>query len=79
VKFEQEKLVIRIVDDGCGFDVKALSRNPENHYGLLGMRERVERIGGTFTLKSAIGQGTDINVEVPRKAIVSMPASETAL
>ena len=79
VKFEQGKLAIRIVDDGCGFDVNALSRKPENHYGLIGMRERVERIGGTFTLKSAIGEGTDITVEVPAKGIVSVPASETAL
>src|ERR1035441_8133083 len=33
--------------------------------GLLGMRERVEMVGGTFCIASAPGEGTTIEVEVP--------------
>jgi ligand-binding sensor domain-containing protein/signal transduction histidine kinase len=79
VEFEAGKCTLRIVDDGCGFDVDILSRAPQNHYGLLGMRERAKRIGGRFTVLSAIGVGTEITVEVPRKATISTPASEITL
>lgn len=65
LSFLRQQLVMRIYDDGCGFDPGTLSRNNENHYGLLGMRERVERLGGKFHLWSAHGQGTRIEVSVP--------------
>jgi len=79
VEFEEEKCTLKIVDDGSGFDVRSLSELPENHYGLLGVRERVERIDGKFNLHSAIGVGTEFTVEVPRKAITPAPASEMTL
>jgi two-component system sensor histidine kinase DegS len=66
------------MDDGSGFDVHVLTHIPENHYGLLGMRERVERIHGRFTLDSTIGKGTRITVEIPRRAMVTT-ASEIAI
>ena len=78
LQFEAEKCTLRIVDDGSGFDLHALSRVAENHYGLLGMRERVERIAGRFTLRSAIGAGTEITMEVPRKAVVT-PVSDITI
>ena len=33
-----------------------------------GMRERVERIGGKFVLHSRVGEGTELTIQVPRKA-----------
>ena len=79
VEFAEEKCTLRIMDDGSGFDVRSLSELPENHYGLLGMQERVERIDGKFHLHSAIGVGTEISIEVPRKAIIPTPVSEMTL
>jgi ligand-binding sensor domain-containing protein/signal transduction histidine kinase len=79
VDFEEEKCTVRIVDDGSGFDLDTLSRLPESHYGLIGMRERVERIDGRFTLRSRAGAGTEIIVEIPRKAGSSTPVLETTL
>ena len=79
VEFAEEKCTLRIMDDGSGFDVRSLSELPENHYGLLGMQERVERIDGKFHLQSAIGVGTEISIEVPRKAIIPTPVSEMRL
>ena len=64
--FEEASCRIRIHDDGSGFDPAMLSRLPENHYGLIGIKERVERIGGKFTLCSEVGGGTDLSIEVPR-------------
>jgi signal transduction histidine kinase len=60
-------------DDGIGFDPKTLPRS-DGHYGLLGMKERVERLRGKFTLESRLGGGTDLTVQVPRKS--ALPASK---
>lgn len=48
-------------DDGVGFDPADL----RGGLGLAGMRERVQRIGGTLEITSAIGKGTQVKVEVP--------------
>lgn len=79
VEFEDQKCSLRISDDGSGFDVHTVSGTNGSHYGLLGMRERVKRIGGKLTLRSTIGVGTHIAVEVPKKAGISTPASEITL
>ena len=57
---------MRIKDDGKAFDVqKVLQVRKGQRLGLLGMRERVEMIGGTFTVESAPGKGTAIVVQIP--------------
>ena len=63
--FEERCCRVKISDDGSGFD-SAAAVQFNGHYGLVGMRERVERIGGTFTLNSRTGTGTDLIVELPR-------------
>ena len=62
--FEPDRLHIRVTDDGCGFD-PSVTANPQEHYGLVGMSERAKQTGGTFTLNSAPGAGTEILVTVP--------------
>jgi ligand-binding sensor domain-containing protein/signal transduction histidine kinase len=79
MQFEEEKCTLQITDDGSGFDMHSLSRLPENHYGLIGMQERVERIDGKFNLQSTIGVGTQITIQIPRKAIDPTPISEMTL
>jgi two-component system sensor histidine kinase DegS len=57
----QEKTVTLIVqDDGAGFDVRANSK--DKHFGLLGMRERVQIINGEMTIKSQPGNGTTVRL-----------------
>lgn len=59
----KQALIVQIQDNGCGFAPrKALA---PGHYGLLGIRERVHLIGGQFSLESAIGQGTCLQVQLP--------------
>jgi signal transduction histidine kinase len=65
--FELEKFALRIHDDGSGFDPQSEAALSEEHYGLIGMQERVKHVGGTFQLKSRPGAGTDLAIEVPRK------------
>lgn len=55
-----------IKDNGKSFDVDQVLRAKRcKRLGLLGMRERVEMVGGTFTVESAAGHGTTIHAQVP--------------
>jgi signal transduction histidine kinase len=60
-------LVIDIEDDGAGFDPHEVATSPDSQrgLGLLGMRERVELLGGTVKIDSAPGRGTHVSVRVP--------------
>jgi signal transduction histidine kinase len=55
-----------IEDNGVGFMPTVLIY--EEHLGLFGMRERVEMLGGRFTIESSPGKGTTVNAEVPSNA-----------
>ncbi len=56
---ENRQLKLQICDNGRGFDTEMLA---DDHFGLKGMRERVEMVGGDFILKSDKGSGTLITV-----------------
>jgi len=58
LKQERDQLQLIVRDDGCGFDPKEF--NDKRHYGLLGMRERAEMIGGHLSVESQAGKGTQI-------------------
>ncbi|NMM08485.1 sensor histidine kinase [Polaromonas sp.] len=62
-KAEDGRLIVEVSDRGTGFNPAAIV--PEGHLGLLGMRERVEILGGSFDLQSTVGQGTTIRVALP--------------
>lgn len=51
-------LNISVRDDGCGFDLRSRPGQTEGHFGLDGIVERVERLGGTFEIESSPGKGT---------------------
>jgi len=50
-------------DNGVGFT--AAANEGSNHYGLKGMKERIEKLGGTLDLQTAPGKGTRIDIEIP--------------
>ncbi|GGT00866.1 hypothetical protein GCM10010206_74310 [Streptomyces cinerochromogenes] len=56
--------VLRVTDDGGGFDPTAV-RRAGRHLGLVSMRDRASGVGGTLTVESAPGKGTTIEMEVP--------------
>ena len=61
-------LVVR--DDGRGFSTEDGLGAPPGHYGLMGMRERTEAIGGTLEVTSEVGLGTTVRLQVmtPKEA-----------
>jgi PAS domain S-box-containing protein len=69
-----DRIVLKIKDDGKSFQAeRVLHAKGGKRLGLLGMRERVEMIGGTFDVESAPGRGTTIQVEIP--AVKVRPAA----
>jgi signal transduction histidine kinase len=57
---------LTITDDGKSFDVKRVLRTKGNgRLGLLGMRERLEMVGGKFSIKSTPGHGTTVTAQIP--------------
>ena len=57
---------MQIKDNGKSFPVqRTLNARKNNRLGLLGMRERVEMVGGRFSVESAAGKGTTIEVQIP--------------
>jgi signal transduction histidine kinase/ligand-binding sensor domain-containing protein len=59
------KLNLRVADNGQGFEQDEAFSEVGGHFGLLGMRERAERLGGELRLHSEPGQGTEVAVTVP--------------
>jgi signal transduction histidine kinase/streptogramin lyase len=62
---EARKLYLRIRDNGRGFATPDVFSSRGGHFGLIGMRERAERLGGHLQLASHPGEGTEVEVTVP--------------
>ena len=58
-----DQIRLQLVDDGCGFDPQAES----DGFGLIGMKERVDQMGGQFIIRSKVGAGTEILVVLINK------------
>jgi signal transduction histidine kinase len=60
VKNEGDRVAFSVRDDGSGFDKRFV-----RGLGLLGMEERVRRLGGELRIDSEMGRGTTISAELP--------------
>lgn len=64
LKYLPDELRAIVEDNGCGFDADAVSRTSKR-LGLLGLRERMELVGGTVEIESSLGHGTTLFFGVP--------------
>ncbi len=62
--YDCKSVVLRVCDQGRGFELNQEFQPPRG-WGLAGMRERVESIGGKLSVQSAPGQGTTVEVVIP--------------
>lgn len=69
LEFLTDRVSAVIEDNGDGFDMGQLNQTLAggDHFGLYGMRERVELLGGTFRIRSKKGEGTRVSVMIPLK------------
>lgn len=78
--FSGEEASLSIRDNGCGFDAGPASQQkamPEEGYGLRGIRERLELVGGSFHLESQAGRGTRLLVTVTRTGLATLILGDT--
>jgi signal transduction histidine kinase len=66
VALEKGRVMIDIQDDGIGYEGSTTGPSAEgSHLGLLGMRERAQMFGGSFSISGVSGEGTSLRAELP--------------
>jgi two-component system sensor histidine kinase DegS len=68
LEFREQSLKLLIFDDGLGFNMEKLKVRTDDMssgFGLLGMKERIELLGGDFNISSEQGKGTRLNIAIP--------------
>jgi signal transduction histidine kinase len=66
IQHELQTLRCSIKDNGVGFDISSLSaRIGERGLGMIGIRERLNSLGGSLSLVSTLGQGTELVIAIP--------------
>jgi signal transduction histidine kinase len=66
ILMQTDAVCMTVSDNGMSFDVDAaLAPRQRKRLGIIGMRERVEMIGGVFGIQSAAGSGTTVSVRIP--------------
>ncbi|RYU96809.1 sensor histidine kinase [Emticicia agri] len=62
---QARKLLFIFTDNGKGFDLEAVKKDPKSGLGLRNIESRLSVVNGTFTFKTSIGQGTHTKIEIP--------------
>jgi two-component system sensor histidine kinase UhpB len=67
IRHRVDEIELVVCDDGMGFDANEVQQGIEcgASFGVRGMRERVELLGGTFAVTSSLGNGTRIHAHLP--------------
>ncbi len=63
--FDPSAVRLDIRDNGCGFEPAPACLAAEGHFGILGMRERMEQICGSLEVSSSPGSGTTVTARLP--------------
>ena len=74
---EPDRIVFTVRDNGCGFDPAACAGPAQGHFGLEGVRNRLAKLNGVFTIESAPGAGTTAVVSIPLPAARAQESSRT--
>jgi len=74
LEYGRDELAVCVRDDGAGFDPAAAPTDGQPHYGIAGMRERVQRLGGRIEWVSSAQGGTTVRFRIRRSALT--PARE---
>ena len=65
ILYDKRQFRLRVRDDGKGVDEEILRRQSAGHFGLHGMRERAEIVGGRLELWSQLDSGTQVELSIP--------------
>ena len=78
LEYADRELQMRVRDDGIGIDPQVLRDGREGHWGLAGMRERAERIGGFLNISSTPTNGTEVRLSIPSSIAFTLQRLKTA-
>ena len=74
VRYDEKHFRLRVRDDGKGIGDEVLrAEEREGHYGLPGMKERAELVGGKLTIWSEVDNGTEIELVIPASRAYAQP------
>ena len=79
VEYAASDFRIRVWDNGCGIDPGVLRHGRDGHWGLVGMRERATKIGGTLHISSSALNGTEVDPSVPAALAFEITALDHSL
>ena len=80
IRYDDGQFRLRVRDDGKGIDPAVLANQGlQGHYGLRGMQERGELIGGKLAVWSEAGAGTEVELRLPARILYTKPASRSLL
>lgn len=68
LEYAGPRVGVTVRDNGCGMDHRELGHEQDGHWGLLGMRERAEALGGQLRIWSRRGAGTEVQISVQSRA-----------
>ena len=75
IRYDDDEFRLRVRDDGKGIDSEVLAaQGIEGHYGLRGMPERAALIGGSLTVWSEVGSGTEVELRLPAGTVYATSA-----
>ena len=65
LSYGERHFELRVQDNGHGINEETFHLQRPGHYGIAGMKERAERLGGSLSIRSRVGEGTEVNLTVP--------------
>jgi len=75
ITYAERHLRLRIRDDGTGIDSNVAATGRQGHWGLQGMRERAQQIGGHLEIWSQTGAGTEVDLSIPGTIAYAVPSN----
>ena len=79
LEYSPKRFRCLVRDNGRGIDSNVLTSGRQGHWGLPGMRERAEKIGGHFSIRSSASAGTEVELSVPGPVAFQSQASNGLL
>jgi signal transduction histidine kinase len=77
IRYDRRQFRLRVRDDGKGIDDATVRRGHAGHFGLHGMRERAEIVGGRLAVWSKGNTGTEVELSVPGAVAYSAPVQRS--
>ena len=77
IRYEKRQFRLTVRDDGKGINVDTMQQQPTGHFGLPGMRERAEIVGGKLEVWSQLDSGTQVELSIPGSIAYDVSARQS--